>query len=176
MAPMPGAVTVKANPDTTVAAASHPDTPGQQVSVGSLADVQDRTKNPGYPFWVAGIEQIVGQRPTTPPLDLATHAKVDELVQKATLGSPTYDPSYAIYAKLKNTESGGWDGGLPRHALRGYAATPDPAAATEAHQTRFDLTKVVHVAKPEYFPGGGNRSGTRRDAVPRATVPQHLEA
>ena len=46
MAPMPGEVTVKANPDTTVAAASHPDTPGQQVPVGSLADVRGPHQEP----------------------------------------------------------------------------------------------------------------------------------
>jgi len=34
----------------------------------------NRLKNPGYPFWVAGIEDVVGQRPPTPPLDMAPSA------------------------------------------------------------------------------------------------------
>jgi hypothetical protein len=31
-------------------------------------------KNPGYPFWVGGIEDIVGQRPPTPPMDMDPRA------------------------------------------------------------------------------------------------------
>ena len=27
-------------------------------------------KNPGYPFWIGGMESTVGQRPPTPPLDM----------------------------------------------------------------------------------------------------------
>ena len=49
-------------------------------------------KNPGFPFWLAGIEDTVGQRMPSPPLDMAVSA-------------------------------GGWDGGLPRHSLDGYAAS-----------------------------------------------------
>lgn len=38
--------------------------------VGSLARVVDRKRNPGFPFWIAGIEETVGSRPPTPPLDM----------------------------------------------------------------------------------------------------------
>ena len=48
----------------------------------------DRIRNPGFPFWIAGVEDTIGQRTPTPPLDMAPAA-------------------------------GGWDGGLPRHALDG---------------------------------------------------------
>lgn len=60
MALLPGAVEVIANPRKL------PD--GRPV--GSLARVNDRRLNPGYPFWIAGIEQTVGSRPPTPPLDM----------------------------------------------------------------------------------------------------------
>ena len=50
-----------------------------------------------------GIEHIVGQRPPTPPLDMLTEQ------QATALG---FNPAHA----------GGWDGGLPRHALEGYDA------------------------------------------------------
>ncbi len=91
--PMPGKVTVAANAFTTTASLFHATSPGAVVPVGSVA-VVDRTdtdpdcvassplpkcdpalnpgglKNPGYPFWVAGIEDAVGQRPPTPPMDM----------------------------------------------------------------------------------------------------------
>lgn len=60
---------------------------------GSVAKVIDRDKNPGFPFWVAGIETTVGSRPTTPPLDMSEISGVS-----------------------------GHDGGLPRHALAGFSA------------------------------------------------------
>lgn len=60
---------------------------------GSVAKVIDREKNPGFPFWVAGIETTVGSRPTTPPLDMSEISGVS-----------------------------GHDGGLPRHALAGFSA------------------------------------------------------
>lgn len=73
LAPMPGKVEVVANPRTSI----HNGRP-----VGSLARVEkvpDPTKpeiawmpkaNPGYPFWIAGIEHTVGSRPPTPPRDM----------------------------------------------------------------------------------------------------------
>jgi len=61
---------------------------------GSVAKVMDRNKNPGFPFWVAGVETTVGSRPTTPPLDMSSIPGVVS----------------------------GWDGGLPRHALAGFSA------------------------------------------------------
>lgn len=84
-------------------------------------------KNPGYPFWIAGVTEhqtpsgdvipaAVGHRPTTPPLDME--------------GSV-----------------GGFDGGLPRHALAGY--TDD--AHDKAVFNRLSAAKEVHAAKPLYF-------------------------
>ena len=61
LALMPAEVTVVENPRKSV-------TNGRPV--GSLAKVLDRQSNPGYPFWVAGIETTVGSRPPTPPLDM----------------------------------------------------------------------------------------------------------
>jgi hypothetical protein len=60
MALMPAQVEVVANPRKL------PD--GRPV--GSLAKVIDRSRNPGFPFWIAGIEDTVGSRPPTPPLDM----------------------------------------------------------------------------------------------------------
>jgi hypothetical protein len=114
------------------------------VTVGSVAKI-DRTdtdpsqvhptlnptglRNPGYPFWIAGVEDAVGQRFASPPLDMATAA-------------------------------GGWDGGLPRHALDGYAASgcgPGVPRHECAHsvQSRLDLTKEVLKAKPIWYPEDG---------------------
>ena len=65
MAVMPGRVTVVAKlaPDGTV--------------LGSNAKVIDRDVNPGYPFWIAGIEDVMGQRPPSPVLDMVNAADVD---------------------------------------------------------------------------------------------------
>ncbi len=112
------------------------------ITVGSVAKV-DRTdtdparidpplnptglKNPGYPFWVAGIEEIVGQRAPTPPLDMVASA-------------------------------GGWDGGLPRHALDGYAAAgcaDDRTACAHSSQSHLDMTKEITKAKAVWFPEEG---------------------
>ena len=113
----------------------------------SQAHVVDRTKNPGYPFWIAGIDcggnpvtcpqGIVGQRPTTPPLDMQ-------------VGSTPVD--------------GGWDGGLPRHSLDGFLAVggridngPDPDAGGVFHQvqSRLSFEKEIFKAKAVWFPEEG---------------------
>ncbi|MGC3986226.1 MAG: cupredoxin domain-containing protein [Pseudorhodoferax sp.] len=65
LAPVPGRVEVAANPALS---------PHNQRPIGSLAKVTERERNPGFPFWIAGIEDTVGSRPTTPPLDM--HASV----------------------------------------------------------------------------------------------------
>ncbi len=158
--PMPGRVTLVANPLTKPAGQGHPNA-GALVPVGSLAKV-DRTdidpvlgprctaetaaaaaaiaagttpvpvsdfcalnptglKNPGYPFWVAGMEDIIGQRPPTPPMDM--------------------DPA-----------AGGADGGLPRHALKGYAA--GGATAVNA-VSRLDFTKIIGRSDAVFYPEGG---------------------
>ena len=104
-------------------------------------------RNPGFPFWVAGVEHTVGQRMPTPPLDMATSA-------------------------------GGWDGGLPRHALDGYAAsgctTGDTRALCSAgKQSHLDMTKEVHRAAPVWFPEDGTDSQRRRPwpSTPAASTP-----
>jgi hypothetical protein len=74
-------------------------------------------RNPGYPFWIAGIDATVGQRPPTPPLDMLA-------------------------------EAGGWDGGLPRHTLDGYAV----GGVTHSHETRTDFSKGIDVAKAHFLP------------------------
>jgi hypothetical protein len=159
LAPMPGKVTVVPNPLTKTAGAGHPQA-GQPVNVGSLAKVARPTtdangnpvcdnggpitdctdgaapnptdpwgaslnpgklKNPGYPFWIAGIEDVVGQRPPTPPMDMEPRA-------------------------------GGFHGGLPRHALKGYAAGGADAANVVS---RLDFTKVIGKADAVFYPEGG---------------------
>lgn len=88
--------------------------------VGSVSKVTERDKHPGYPFYIAGIEETVGQRAPTPPLDMAPAA-------------------------------GGWDGGLPRHALEGVQAGGEFVSTV----SRLDFSKVVTKAKPVYFPEDG---------------------
>jgi hypothetical protein len=111
--------------------------------------------SPGYPFWLAGNEcgpdyefdnpatpdiietvcpnGIVGQRMPTPPLDMLTdHA------------AATVDPTWTNLG-------GGWDGGLPRHALLGYTS----AGVSADTSNRLDFRKIVHMAQPVYFPETG---------------------
>ncbi len=128
MAPMPGAVTVV--PKVV-----------NGVEVASVAKVLDRDINPGYPFWIAGIEDTVGQRPPTPPLDMLTEGEADAL--KAS-GDP-------LWANMSAIQAGGWDGGLPRHTLEGYSA----GGVSVNTQNRLDFSKVITVARPKYFPETG---------------------
>jgi hypothetical protein len=116
-------------------------------------------KNPGFPFWVAGNEcgtptatdpcplGIVGQRAPTPPLDMLT-----------TTGASAngYNPKLA----------GGWDGGLPRHALRGYTS----GGVTLDTQNRLDFSKIIERAQPVYFP----ETGTPVEKVAMAFHAQRL--
>ena len=101
--------------------------------MGSLASIPrngDGTlavnKNPGYPFWVAGIEDIVGQRPTTPPYDMFN----------GTVNGQTFQ---------------GFDGGLPRHALKGYAS----GAETDMKVNLRDFSKEIHQAPAVFYPETG---------------------
>lgn len=82
-------------------------------------------KNPGYPFWIAGIDSLVGQRTTTPPLDM--------------------------FMNSENPTEGGWDGGLPRHALEGYTS----GGRTHSEETRLSFAKHIDSALPVYFPETG---------------------
>jgi hypothetical protein len=150
MPPMPGKVTVKAvdRGDFGLATGRRPPNglgqgPDSSQAVVDPADLA-AGKNPGFPFWVAGNEcgvptatdpcplGIVGQRAPTPPLDMLT-----------TAGAPGAGYSAAL--------AGGWDGGLPRHALRGYTA----GGVTLDTQTRLDFSKVIERAQPVYFPETG---------------------
>ena len=131
MAVTPGRVTVKPNPFTTPT--------GRPV--GSLADVIDRNINPGYPFWIAGIEHIVGQRTTTPVLDMVTPALVNAL-------KATKDP---LWNNLDAAQADGWDGGLPRHALHGVAA----GGVAHTTTTPIDFSKEMLKARPVFFPEEG---------------------
>lgn len=165
MAPMPGKVAVVPKLGELVAAndddnddddddqgggdASHSGEGGQAV-IGSVALV-DRSeanrnadgslKNPGYPFWIGGMESTVGQRPPTPPLDMLDSAKAQAL----------RDSGNALWANLDPLQSAGWDGGLPRHALDGVAAGGEAETVT----TATDLSKVVHKAKAVFMPEEG---------------------
>ncbi|MDH5324427.1 MAG: hypothetical protein OEZ68_04060 [Gammaproteobacteria bacterium] len=143
MAPMPGAVSLKPNP--LLVNVIDPGTGavvGQQ-NAGSLADVaRPLTVNPGYPFWVAGIEDIVGQRPPTPPLDMASAADV--------AAAKAQNPG--LFANLVDTQAGGWDGGLPRAALQGYAAGGADLANVISP---IDFTKAVGKAQAVFYPEAG---------------------
>lgn len=164
MAPMPGLVSVVPKLEQALVAQNeaeeeedeeadddHPSGgAGEAKVVGSVALV-DRSdinrnadgslKNPGYPFWIGGIESTVGQRPPTPPLDMLDPAKATAL--KAT--------GKALWANLDANQVAGWDGGLPRHALDGVAAGGEAETTT----TPLDFSKSVHRAKAVFFPEEG---------------------
>jgi hypothetical protein len=166
MAPMPVAgVTVKENANTVCI----DDTSGGLVaknggacpastterSTGSLAEVPriaypndhqlaGTLQNPGYPFWIAGIEHSVGQRPPTPPLDMLTASRGAEL--QAT-GNPLWQhPGIADADAID-----GWDGGLPRFTVDGFSAGGEAVVAL----TRLDFSREMLKARPFFFPEEG---------------------
>lgn len=102
-----------------VLASLNPADPNNQLNPTGL-------KNPGYPFWIGGMEGAVGQRAPSPPLDMAPNP-----------GNPS---------------AGGWDGGLPRHFLDGYAV----GGITEQHQTRFSFEKHLDKARARFISEYGN--------------------
>jgi hypothetical protein len=111
---------------------------GPDGELGTADDV-----SPGFPFWLAGNtcgvggdiatgacpEGTVGQRMMTPVLDMLTVAGAN---------ANGYAPGQA----------GGWDGGLPRHNLRGYTS----GGLSLDTQNRLDFRKVVEMAAPVYYP------------------------
>lgn len=124
MAPMPQAAVsvvpkISTNPVTGTAR-----TVGSNAKIARPADGSP-VGNPGFPFWIAGVEHTVGQRPPTPPLDM-----------KPNPADPT---------------TGGWDGGLPRHTLDGVAAGGEAHAVV----SRLDFSKEVLKAKAVWFPEDG---------------------
>jgi hypothetical protein len=113
-------------------------------ATGSLASVTDREQNPGYPFWIAGMEHSVGQRPPTPPLDMLTLGKAQTLTDGPI---PRWDhPGFADPASIH-----GWDGGLPRFTVDGYSAGSEAVSV----QTRLDFSKELEKTKPFFFPEEG---------------------
>jgi len=161
MAPMPGRVSLVMK-----------DADGDGTFDSSAAKV-DRTdlgpdgklKNPGYPFWIAGVDcgnpalfpgagengfcpqAVAGQRPPTPPLDMFNGTLADTK-SDGTVVNTTYE---------------GWDGGLPRHALEGLkAAGHSPLTpAFQQEVSLVDFSKEILRAKPVYWPEDGTDLETR---------------
>ena len=128
-APMPVAVEVVAKLDANGKA------------VGSLAKVTgDRTQNPGYPFWIAGIEDAVGQRPPTPVLDMLSKSQAAALKAKG-----------GLWQNIDPAQADGFDGGLRRHALLGYS----DGGVAQSTVSAIDFSKLIQVAKPAYYPEEG---------------------
>ncbi|WP_460423714.1 manganese-oxidizing multicopper oxidase MnxG [Pseudomonas sp. ZL2] len=161
MAPMPGKVAVIPKLAQTLVAENDDDEQEEgdddsghhdaaPRAVGSLALV-DRSeanrnadgslKNPGFPFWIGGMENTVGQRPPTPPLDMLDPAKAQQLKNSGN----------ALWANLDPAQVGGWDGGLPRHALDGLSAGGEAVVTT----TALDFTKAITKAKAVFLPEEG---------------------
>ncbi|MGD8808226.1 MAG: hypothetical protein PVG24_01405, partial [Gammaproteobacteria bacterium] len=105
--------------------------------------------NPGYPFWIAGMEHTIGNRPPTPPLDMITQDQAQDLVWNDT------NPYHNLWAGNEAWKDAnaidGWDGGLPRFSIAGYAAGGQTVAAV----TRLDMSKEILRAKPTFYPEEG---------------------
>ena len=162
MAPMPGKVAVvpklaeqlvashEEDDDDEEDGDDHGHEAAEPRAIGSLALV-DRSdsnrnadgslKNPGFPFWIGGMESSVGQRPPTPPLDMLDPAMARELKNSGK----------ALWANLDPNQVDGWDGGLGRHALDGVAA----GGHAEVTTTALDFSKELTKAKPIYLPEEG---------------------
>ncbi len=169
--PMPGKVVVVPKLSGEALAAGHEPGDDSEASnglraVGSLALV-DRSeanrnadgslKNPGYPFWIGGLESTVGQRPPTPPLDMLD----------AQTATALRDSGKALWAALDPAQAGGWDGGLPRHALDGWAAGGEAQVTTSV----LDMSKTLERAKPVYFPEEGTE--VEQSAMAFHAKPEH---
>ena len=116
MPPMPSPVFISAG-QVVYGTPSSPDPDGKNVTV-----------NPGYPFFVPGT---AGQRPTSPPLDVAENPGFDPAVK-----DPTDPRSRPLL-----------DGGLPRH-LTGTGTV------TEYH-TYYNFEKDVQKFKAREIPEDG---------------------
>jgi hypothetical protein len=161
---MPGKVVVvqkNANPGVD----DDPEKAGlQEYAESSQAYVVERAKNPGYPFWIAGVDcgpeaawnctqGVVGQRPPTPALDMLTEAQAQKL---RTEPGDLFDRLNDLGGGPRPLAQGGWDGGLPRHALDGIAAAGGHAAgAYHQEQTKLSFDKELYKAKPVWYPEGG---------------------
>ncbi|CAD5108974.1 manganese-oxidizing multicopper oxidase MnxG [Zestomonas carbonaria] len=171
MPPMPGKVAVVPKISGTLVLAdddddSSPHGQGQGRIVGSVALV-DRSeanrnadgslKNPGFPFWIGGVESTVGQRPPTPPLDMLDADKAEAL----------RDSGNALWASIDPAQAGGWDGGLPRHSLDGWAAGGEADVVTSA----LDFSKTITRAKAVFFPEEG--TDVEQAAMAYHAQPEH---
>ncbi|MCY1508314.1 hypothetical protein D9M68_426170 [compost metagenome] len=87
------------------------------------------------------MEATVGQRAPTPPLDMLTPQKAQQLRDS---GNP-------LWVNLDPNQVAGWDGGLPRHALDGVAAGGEAAVTT----TPLDFSKELLRARAVFFPEEG---------------------
>jgi manganese oxidase len=159
MPPMPGEVVVvqkSANGD------EHDDS-SQAFVVRTDLDAEGKLKNPGYPFWIAGVDcgadpwtceqGIVGQRPPTPALDMLSETQAMNLRSDSLFKDLNNLGPIAGNQAFRN---GGWDGGLPRHALDGFRAVggrTDNVFFQE--QTKFSFYKEILKAKPVWFPEEG---------------------
>ncbi|EHR73475.1 hypothetical protein BurJ1DRAFT_4689 [Burkholderiales bacterium JOSHI_001] len=130
---MPGRVTTKVNP---LMAVTNPAKP-----VGSLSKVIDRGVNPGFPFWVAGMEDVIGQRPPSPLLDMITPAEVTALKASGN----------TLWSEIQPAQADGFDGGLPRHALKGLAA----GGVRNVVISRMDFSSVIEKSDVVYYPEAG---------------------
>jgi hypothetical protein len=162
LAPVPAGVTIVAK---DVDGDGNADSSQVNVSRADLA----AGKNPGYPFWIAGMDcnddvvncetGIVGQRPPTPQLDMVTVADAKGLLGLLGGTPGIADPFYQSFcpggvcaagqdfADSFVNAAGGFDGGLPRHALDGCKAI---------------IAQLVAVG-PDLIPGSG-------DELPAGTV------
>ncbi len=127
MAPMPGDVVLVTK-----------DSDGDGAADSSQNYVVQRDRNPGYPFWIAGVDcgdetgafdpncplAVVGQRPPTPPMDMMTQAEAQDLadnpepVQVVLSDGSLHVENIGAHPGFVNG-AGGFDGGLPRHSIGG---------------------------------------------------------
>jgi hypothetical protein len=177
MPPMPAKVTVAAvdrgdfgvlsgrrppgglgqGPDSSQAIVDLDSVKGPNNILGDDDDV-----SPGYPFWLAGNscgfvdngdgtfgnataancpDGTVGQRMPTPVLDMLT--------EEGAAALRVEDPD--LFANVREKQAGGWDGGLPRHNLRGYTS----GGLSLDTQSRLDFRKIIKAAQPVYYPETG---------------------
>jgi hypothetical protein len=149
-------------PDASQAKLNYAAIAGPDGIFGTADDV-----NPGYPFWIAGVacglndpaceQGVVGQRPTTPPLDMVTRAEAQAMVDPVTGVQPYKSYSPAMKANFVRL-AGDYEqmhGGLPRHALHGVKSGGVAGPTIAGVVSPVDLTKFVLKAKPTYYPEGG---------------------
>ena len=118
MPPMPGRVEVVPGPFHLSGQAS--------VDRTDIDNTTGLIRNPGYPFFIAGIEGTVGQRVASPALDMAVEN-----------GVPL-------------------NGGLPRHTLGGIAESGGGFGVSyTSEETRLSFSKTLLKAKPYFWPEDG---------------------